>query len=89
MSKCIRRIMKPTEESYIKCDKCGKEITETEYEMSGVSYGFPYGFGQRLMVRNRMEQTIYDPSGHIPEQTNIHDLCPKCYEKFLNWLDED
>lgn len=41
------------------------------------------------MVRNRMEQIIYDPSGHIPEQTNIHDLCPKCYEKFLNWLDED
>ena len=26
MSKCIRQIMKPTEESYIKCDKCGKEI---------------------------------------------------------------
>ena len=36
MSKCIRRIMKPTEESYIKCDKCGKEITETEAEMSRV-----------------------------------------------------
>ena len=85
MSECIRRIMKPTEESYIKCDKCGKEITETEYEMSRV----PYGFGPRLMVRSRMEHIIYDPSGHIPEQTNIHDLCPKCYEKFLNWLDED
>ena len=85
MSKCIRRIMKPTEESYIKCDKCGKEITETVAEMPRMTYGF----GPRLLTRNRMEQIIFDPSGHIPEQTNIHDLCPKCYEKFLNWLDED
>lgn len=86
MSKCIRQIMKPTEESYIKCDKCGKEITETVAEMPRMRYGF---ISPRLLARNRMEQTIFDPSGHIPEQTNIHDLCPKCYEKFLNWLDED
>lgn len=85
MSECIRRIMKPTEESYIKCDKCGKEITETVAEMPRMLYGF----SPRLLARNRMEQIIFDPSGHIPEQTNIHDLCPKCYEKFLNWLDED
>ena len=85
MSKCIRRIMKPTEESYIKCDKCGKEITETVAEMPRMLYGF----SPRLLTRSRMEQIIFDPSGHIPEQTNIHDLCPKCYEKFLNWLDED
>lgn len=85
MSECIRRIMKPTEESYIKCDKCGKEITKTVAEMPRMLYGF----SPRLLARNRMEQIIFDPSGHIPEQTNIHDLCPKCYEKFLNWLDED
>ena len=85
MSECIRLIMKPTEESYIKCDKCGKEITETVAEMPRMLYGF----SPRLLARNRMEQIIFDPSGHIPEQTNIHDLCPKCYEKFLNWLDED
>ena len=48
-----------------------------------------YGFSPRLLTRNRMEQIIFDPSGRSPEQTNIHDLCPKCYEKFLNWLDED
>lgn len=86
MSKCIRQIMKPTEESYIKCDKCGKEITETVAEMPRMLYGF---ISPRLLARNRMEQTIFDPSGRVPEQTNIHDLCPKCYEKFLNWLDED
>ena len=85
MSECIRRIMKPTEESYIKCDKCGKEITETVAEMPRMTYGFC----PRLLAKNRMEQIIFDPSGHIPEKTNTHDLCPKCYEKFLNWLDED
>ena len=53
MSECIRRIMKPTEESYIKCDKCGKEITETVAEMP--RYGF---ISPRLLARNRMEQTI-------------------------------
>ena len=85
MREYIRRIMKPTEESYIKCDKCRKEITETVAEIPRMLYGF----SPRLLARNRMEQIIFDPSGHIPEQTNIHDLCPKCYEKFLNWLDED
>lgn len=84
MSECIRRIMKPTEESYIKCDKCGKEITEAE--MSRVPY---YGSGPRLFARNRMEQIIYSPSGHFSEKSTVHDLCQKCYEKFLNWLDED
>lgn len=29
------------------------------------------------------------PIGHFPEKSTVHDLCPKCYEKFLNWLDED
>ena len=85
MSECIRRIMKPTEESYIKCDKCGKEITETEAEMPRMLYGF----SPRLLVRNKIEHIVFDPSGHVPEQTNTHDLCQKCYEKFLNWLDED
>ena len=78
MSECIRRIMKPTEESYIKCDKCGKEITETVAEMP--RYGF---ISPRLLARNRMEQIIFDPSGHIPEQTNIHDLCPNVMRNFL------
>ena len=85
MSKCIRRIMKPTEESYIKCDKCGKEITESVAEMPRMLYGF----SPRLLTRNRMEQIILDPSGHIPEQINTHDLCQECYIKFLNWLEED
>ena len=86
MSKCIRRVIKPIEESYVKCDKCGKDISETE-TMSNPN-ALP-GFGSRLWVRSKIEQIIFDPSGHIPEQINTHDLCQECYTKFLNWLEED
>ena len=85
MSKCIRRVIKPIEESYVKCDKCGKDITEVE-TMSNETF---HGFGPRLWVRSKIEQIIFDPSGHIPEQINAHDLCQECYNKFLNWLEED
>lgn len=85
MSECIRRIIKPTEESYIKCDKCGKEITEAEAEMPRALHGF----GPRLFSNCKIKQIIYDPYGHVPEQTITHDLCLDCYKEFLNWLEED
>lgn len=78
MSTCTRQINKPVEETYVKCDKCGKEIT---------GHYSQFGIGVPLVMQNRMTQVIGDPSGHFPEKVNIHDLCPECYKKFIHWLD--
>lgn len=80
MSICIRTITKPVEETYKKCDKCGKEIT---------GYVSQFGLGMiSVAMKNQMIQTIVDPSGNHPTKTYVHDLCPKCYKKFINWLDK-
>ena len=78
MSTCTRQISKIVEEKYTKCDKCGEEIT---------GYFPHFGLGIQMVMQNRMTQIIGDPSGHVPEKVTIHDLCPQCYEKFIDWLD--
>lgn len=79
MSICKRRITKPVEEDYIKCDKCGEEIT---------GHFSQFGLGIPLVMQNKITQTIVDPSGNYPTKTTIHDLCPECYKKFIRWLDK-
>lgn len=80
MSTCTRQVRKPVEEKYIICDKCGEEIKD-HYPSS------KFGFRIPLVIQNRMTQAIIDPSGYIPEKVTVHDLCPECYKKFINWLD--
>lgn len=78
MSVCTRQITKPVKESYIKCDKCGEEITGQFSQ---------FGLGIPLVMKNQMIQTIIDPNDNYPTKTNVHDLCPECYKKFIHWLD--
>ena len=57
----------------IECDKCGDRIDYDGTKSFASSWG-------RLMLYNPNESRTY--------ATQRIDLCPKCWEKFVDWLDQ-